>query len=65
METVPAKLTKKLVMEAEELIAEGWYASKSELIRDAVRELVRKRKTERIEEAIREDVTWGLYGKKR
>lgn len=65
METVPAKLTKKLVMEAEELIEEGWYANKSELIRDAVRELVRKRKAERIEEAIKEDVAWGLYGKKR
>lgn len=65
METVPAKLTKKLVMEADELIAEGWYANKSELIRDAVRELIRRRKAERIEEAIKEDVTWGLYGKKR
>ncbi len=65
METVPAKLTKKLVQEAEELIEEGWYANKSELIRDAVRELIRKRKAERIEEAIKEDVAWGLYGKKR
>ena len=65
METVPAKLTKKLVLEAEELIEEGWYANKSELIRDAVRELIRKRKVERIEEAIKEDVIWGLYGKKR
>ena len=65
METVPAKLTKKLVLEAEELIEEGWYANKSELIRDAVRELIRKRKAERIEEAIKEDVIWGLYGKKR
>ena len=65
METVPAKLTKKLVMEAEKLIEEGWYANKSELIRDAVRDLIRKRKAERIEEAIKEDVTWGLYGKER
>ena len=65
METVPTKLTKRLVMEANELIAEGWYANKSELIRDAVRELVRKTKTERLETAIKEDVEWGLYGRKR
>lgn len=65
METVPAKLTKKLVLETDELIKEGWYANKSELIRDAVRELIRKIKAERLESAIKEDVEWGLYGKKR
>jgi len=63
METVPAKLTKKLVCEAEALIEEGWYANKSELIRDAVRELIRKLKAERLESAIKEDVLWGLHGK--
>ena len=44
MQTVPAKLTEKLVLEAEELIREGWYANKSELIRDAVRDLINKTK---------------------
>ena len=65
METVPAKLTKKLVMEVDELIKEGWYANKSELIRDAVRELVRNTRIERLETAIKEDVMWGLYGKEK
>lgn len=63
METVPAKLTKRLVHDAEELIKEGLYANKSELVRDAVRQLVNKVKTERLEAAIKEDVKWGLYGK--
>ena len=63
METVPAKLTKKLVMEIEELIDEGWYANKSELIRNAVRDLISKTKAERLEVAIKEDVKWGLSGK--
>jgi len=63
METVPAKLTKKLIFEAEELIKEGWYANKSELIRDAVRELISKLKSQRLEAAIKEDVLWGLYDK--
>lgn len=63
METVPAKLTKRLVRDAEELIKEGLYANKSELVRDAVRQLVNKVKTERIEAAIKEDIKWGLYGK--
>ena len=60
METVPAKLTKRLVDEAEEIIKEGWYANKSELIRDAVRDLIRKIRVQRLESAIKEDVKWGL-----
>ena len=63
MITVPAKLTDKLVLEAEELIQEGWYASKSELIRDAVRDLIRKTKMQRLEKAVKEDIAWGLHGK--
>ncbi len=63
MITVPAKMTEKLVLESEELIREGWYANKSELIRDAVRELVRRTKSEKLETAIKEDVMWGLHEK--
>jgi len=63
MQTVPAKLTERLVLEAEELIKEGWYANKSELIRAAVRELINKLKIQKLEKAIKEDMEWGLYGK--
>ena len=63
METVPAKLTKKLVVEMEDLIEEGWYANKSELIRSAVRNLISKTKAERLEVAIKKDIGWGLSGK--
>ena len=63
MLTIPAKMTERLVMEAEELIKEGWYANKSELIRDAVRNLIDRKKLEKLEKAIKEDVQWGLYGK--
>lgn len=60
MNVVPAKMTEKLEQEMELLVKEGWYANKSEVIRDAVRELVRKMKAERMAEAIKEDVAWGL-----
>ena len=62
MQVVPTKLTKKLVVEIEGLIKDGWYANKSEVIRDAIRDLVKKLKAERLASAIREDVQWGLYG---
>ncbi|MBI4043925.1 MAG: hypothetical protein HY393_03930 [Candidatus Diapherotrites archaeon] len=60
METVPAKITPKLVQEMDDLVKDGWYASRSEVIRDGVRELVKKLRSERIMRAIKEDVEWGL-----
>ena len=63
METIPAKLTPKLVEEMDEVIKEGWYANRSEMIRDAVRDVIKKMKAERLEAAIKADVHWGLYGK--
>lgn len=63
MKVVHAKLTEKLVLEIEEPIKQGWYANKSELIKDAVRELVKKLKPEQLELAIKEDISWGLYDK--
>lgn len=63
MKTIPAKITERLNLEAEELIKEGWYANKSELIRDAIRELITRKRLQKLEKAIREDVEWGLDGK--
>lgn len=63
METVPTKLTRRIVAEMEEMIKQGWYANKSELIRDAIRELIKKQRVVQLESAIKEDIQWGLYGK--
>lgn len=62
METVPAKLTPKLVAELDELVKEGWYSNRSEAVRDAVRELVEKMRLETLNEAIKRDIEWGLHG---
>lgn len=62
METVPAKITPKLVAEIDELVTDGWYANRSEVIRDAVRGLVQRLKAEKLEQTIKADVEWGLRG---
>lgn len=62
METVPTRLTKRLILELDKLIEEGWYSNRSEAVRDAVRELVEKKRIEMLEAAVREDIKWGLYG---
>ena len=63
MEAIPAKLTSRLVEEKDEMIREGWYANRSELIRDAVRDAIRRARAQRLETAIKEDISWGLRGK--
>ena len=60
MNTIPAKMTPKLEQELDALVKEGYYANKSEAIRDALRELIQKMKAQRLEAAIKEDVAWGL-----
>ena len=63
MKTIPAKVTGRLVMEMDGLIKEGWYANRSEFIRDSIREMVKRAKIQMLEQAMKEDVEWGLYGK--
>ncbi len=60
METIPAKITLRLESEMDALIREGWYANRSELIRSAVRDLVRRTRLEQLEAAVKEDILWGL-----
>lgn len=63
MEMIPAKVTPRLVVEMDEIIKEGWYANRSELIRNAIREMIKRMKADRLEAAIKDDVKWALYGK--
>ncbi|MFO8051867.1 MAG: ribbon-helix-helix domain-containing protein [Thermoplasmatota archaeon] len=56
------KITPKLIHEIDHLIEEGWYTSRSEAVRDAVRELVERKRYLKTKEAIRSDIEWGLYG---
>ncbi len=63
METVPAKITGRLSAEMDEIINEGWYANRSEFIRDAIRDKIKSVKMEVLESAIKEDAKWGLHGK--
>jgi len=63
METIPAKITPRLAQEMDELVEEGLYASRSEFIREAIRDKLRMAKLELLEAAVKEDVEWGLHGK--
>ena len=63
METIPAKITPRLSEEMDDIIRQGWYANRSEFIRDAIRDKIKETKLQMLEAAIKEDVEWGLHGK--
>ena len=58
MDTIPAKITPRLVQELDGLIEDGWYANRSEAIRDAVRELVEKHRDKHLMKAVEDDIAW-------
>ncbi len=60
MQTVTAELTDRLVMALDGLVEQGWYADRSEALRDAVRQLVQRKQLVRVEQAVDEDIRWGL-----
>tara|TARA_Y100000034_G_scaffold122197_1_gene167366 strand:+ start:474 stop:668 length:195 start_codon:yes stop_codon:yes gene_type:complete len=63
MKGISAKMTSRLLDEMDEIIEEGWYANRSEFIRDAVRDSIKRLKVQRLEAAIKADIKWGLHGK--
>lgn len=59
-DSVPTKFPEKLKEAMDDAVEEGWYANRSELVRDAVRKQLKEMKADRLEEAIKKDVEWGL-----
>ena len=65
MDTVTAKLPHKLLLEIDKLIDDGWYANRSEAIRDGIREIIDKRKHLAMKKAVEEDIEWAINEHKR
>lgn len=63
MNAVPTKLTPRLISEMDSFIDAGWYASRSEFLREAARQMIEEKKKLLLEEAIAEDIKWGLKRK--
>jgi Arc/MetJ-type ribon-helix-helix transcriptional regulator len=59
METVTTKLTPRLAKELDRLVSDGWFANRSEALRAAVRDMIDRRRLQRLEQAVDEDIAWG------
>jgi Arc/MetJ-type ribon-helix-helix transcriptional regulator len=60
MRTLRVKFPPLLLEEMDRLVSEGWYSTRSALIREAVRLVILQAGRLRIEKAIVEDLQWGL-----
>ncbi len=61
METINAKVPHRLATELELLVNEGWYGNRSEAVRDAIRNLVDRKRYQKMRQAVVEDIEWALH----
>jgi Arc/MetJ-type ribon-helix-helix transcriptional regulator len=60
MQAFSVEVPDKIAIELDHLVADGWFASKSEVIRLALLEFIRRHQFTLIEQFQREDIEWAL-----
>jgi len=64
MKTVETKIPDTLDRAINALVEEGWFGSRDEVVREAIRRFLEGHRPELMEKHVREDVEWGLGGGK-
>jgi Arc/MetJ-type ribon-helix-helix transcriptional regulator len=62
MKTVATKISDRLDRAINALVEQGWFPSRDEVVREAIRRFLDAHRPELMEKFIREDVEWGLRG---
>lgn len=60
---VQIEIPDRLLVQAQTLVAAGWFRDLNELMLDALRRFLESHRADLLEEFIRQDVEWGLTGK--
>lgn len=60
MTKLAVELPDKLADEVRRYVADGWFASEEELMRVALRDFLRRNRTDLLERFHREDIAWAL-----
>lgn len=58
MDAIAAKLTPRLAAGIDELVANGWFANRSEAVRAAVRDMLERKQMQRLQSAVDDDLAW-------
>ena len=61
--TLEAEVPIQLFNQMSKLIQRGWYVDEADVLREALRRFLTAHGADVLEQQIREDVAWGLYGK--
>ncbi len=60
--TIQTEIPIGLLHQAQKLVEAGWFRNLDELFGDALRRFLESHRADLMEEFIRQDVEWGLYG---
>jgi Arc/MetJ-type ribon-helix-helix transcriptional regulator len=60
---VQTEIPDRLLVQAQTLVAAGWFRDLNELMLDALRRFLESHRADMMEAFIRQDVEWGLSGK--
>lgn len=62
MSTSKIELSPKLEQGIKQLVSDGWFNSKNEIVEDAIRRFLESHSSEIMEQFAKEDIEWGLHG---
>jgi Arc/MetJ-type ribon-helix-helix transcriptional regulator len=63
MKTIEAEISDGLDRAIGALVERGWYASRDQVLEEALRRFLEAHQPELMEKFVRQDVEWGLRGK--
>jgi Arc/MetJ-type ribon-helix-helix transcriptional regulator len=63
MKTVEAKIPDQFDRAIDALVEGGWFESRDQVVREAIRRFLDAHQPDLMERCIREDVEWGLRGR--
>jgi Arc/MetJ-type ribon-helix-helix transcriptional regulator len=64
MKTIEAEISDGLDQAIDALIQRGWYASRDQVLQEALRRFLESHQPDLMERFVRQDVEWGLRGEK-
>ncbi len=62
MKTVEAKISDRLDRAMDVLVERGWFATRDEIVKEAIRRFLASHQPELMERFVGADVEWGLRG---
>jgi Arc/MetJ-type ribon-helix-helix transcriptional regulator len=62
MKTIEAQLPDQLYAETLSLVHKGWFRDEQDILLEALRRYLDAHRPELMEQFVREDIEWGLYG---